>query len=213
MILTSFHTNEFYYNVYQKYLKQGIKRHKYFVHLYENRVVYGEQYLKALELKPHYIIQTYTLYKEKKEPLLYLDVDCEILRPLNNLEKLISEVDIAYRRYPSGHINCAVLGFSYNNFDKVLLFLYEWHHLTLNHGKEFSTVDQPNFEKLVKENKYGLKFLELEAIYNVISHDKEQTQIDCVIYHRKVAREFYNTHARVWRKKFLEKKPDEDKHE
>lgn len=192
--IITFYSNDDYKQLAIKLQESG-KKFGHYVNILQ--IKDEKQWGSAICRKPLLINERYCKHGS---PLLYLDADCEIVKPLDDLIYLIKKNDICIReRNLKDKYNLGVMGFGINK-DKLKPFLLEWHRLTTKTFGTNQTVDQKPFEALIRNKYTELKVHSLSPYYNFLpADDLDYNRDKAVIYHNKESKT--NLLARAWRNK------------
>lgn len=192
--IITFYSNDEYKILAEKLQESG-KKFGHYVNILE--VKNEKQWGSAICKKPQLINKRYNKFGS---PLLYLDADCEIVKPLDDLIYLINKNDLCIReRNLKDKYNLGVMGFGINK-NKLKPFLLEWERLTNRTFGTTQTVDQKPFESLIRNKYTKLKVHSLPPYYNFLpADDLEYNRDKAVIHHNKESKT--NLLARAWRNK------------
>lgn len=180
-------------------LKHSGKKFGY--HIYSTPVNNFRNWAKAVSEKPRLI---HKYYNKFGSPLLYLDADCEIIKPLHELVSLIKANDLCVReRNLSDRYNLGVMGFGCNG-KRLRPFLHDWASLTKLSMGASQTVDQKPFSHILHEKHTHLKVHNIGPYYNFLPADHLQfNKEEAVILHHKESKT--NPLAKAWREQYFRK--------
>jgi SAM-dependent methyltransferase len=192
-IITFYSNDE--YKVLAERLAESGKKFGHYVNII--KIKDEKQWGSAVCKKPLLINERYCKFGS---PLLYLDADCEIIKPLDKLIQLIKENDICIReRNLKDRFNLGVMGFGTNE-SKLKPLLLEWHRLTHKSFGIHQTVDQKPLASLLAGAHKKVKVHKLHPYYNFLPADHLDYNKDkAVILHHKESKT--NDLARAWRNK------------
>ena len=202
MRIVTFYNNKYYKNIAARLMQTGkalgydiIPKH-----------VSCSRWETAVSMKPGVLLAEYS--KSKTEPLLYLDADIFLQRPLEELFDIVSASDISvrFRNDPNCEpYNLGVIGFGVKNYALVVKFLNAWALKMKTLAQFKQSVDQnpfcdilPAFPQLILTD-ITRKFNFLPA--DGATHNKS----DAAIWHYKASRDLENETSRQWRKLFCKK--------
>lgn len=192
--IITFYSNDDYKQLAIKLQESG-KKFGHYINILQ--IKNEKQWGSAICKKPQLINKRYNKFGA---PLLYLDADCEIIKPLDDLIYLINKNDLCIReRNLIDKYNLGVMGFGTNRA-KLRPFLLEWEKLTNRTFGTTQTVDQKPFESLIRNKYTKLKIHNLPPYYNFLpADDLDYNREKAVIYHNKESKT--NLLARAWRNK------------
>jgi hypothetical protein len=144
-------------------------------------------------------------YRKHGGPLLYLDADCELIKPLGGFHQKIENHDLSIRcRYLIDRYNAGVIGLGTNR-QVVIPFLERFLALCNSNAKNHPTLEQKVLETVVDTNKPRLKIYDIPYKYNFVPGDDAEYDPECaIIMHHKMSRT--NSKIIAWRKTFPENK-------
>ncbi len=154
---------------------------------------WGVNLLRRTKAIEHYL-------QKYKCPILFLDADTLIKRPLDKLFKIINGNDLSIRVRTIGNkFNNGVMGFRYNK--RVLAGINSWVNLTRRTLGQNTTVDQLSLIDIA--TRFRFKVANIGPKFNLLPSDVELNREDAYIIHYKLGK----THgkARAWRKKVNDK--------
>lgn len=155
---------------------------------------------KAVCEKPRLI---YKYYTKLGPPLLYIDADCLIMKPLFDLADIIRSNPLTIReRNLECRFNAGIMGFGTHYLMAPLL--KRWYMLTKERLGASHTVDQKPLEIMLSVEPYKskIKVFDLPIKYNFLPADVlEHNKDDAVILHLKESKD--NALARKWRNQIL----------
>jgi hypothetical protein len=193
--IITFFSNDDYCCLAKKLVCSG---KKFGYDIYAVPIIDYKHWAKSVCDKPR-IIQKY--YNKLGSPLLYLDADCEIVKPLHELVQIIKQNDICVReRNLKDRYNLGVMGFGTNQ--KLLRqFLHQWTNATKASLGNSQTVDQKPFSDLVHKKYRQLKVHNLGPYYNFLPADHLDFEKEkAYILHHKESKT--NPLARAWRNQY-----------
>lgn len=201
MKIITFITNARYIDYANNLIKSG-RQFGYKIELITSKTLNPHSWSEAILEKVKVINQCY----QNNQPLVYLDADCLIQKPLDEFHFWLNNHNLLIR-YRKDHVNpyqCGVMGFSpgMNNF------LATWLKRTKKQFGEHKTVDQEILCDLLQNDgpfsKISIK--DIGPYYNFTEHDAiELNKSKAHILHLKASK--FNDHARAWFKKWMKKYP------
>lgn len=199
MRIITFYNSQYYKNLAIKLIVTG----KTLGYNIEAKEVKCSGWKTAVGMKPGMLLAEYA--KSKKEPLLYLDADIFLQKPLDKLFQIIEANDISVRRRYDGNtepFNLGVMGFGVKNYAYIVKFLNSWALKLRNVVRYTQSVDQQPFTELLPVFP-KLKIQDITLKYNFLpSDEKNNDRFDAAIFHYKASRDQTNESSRKWRKHF-----------
>lgn len=195
--IITFYNNDEYRQLAEKLVESG---KKFGHHVIAKELKNWKHWAKSVREKPKLIHKQYIKFGP---PFLYLDADCEIIKPIDELTQLIKNNDICIRERNLGdQFQAGVMGFGNRNQELMISFLSEWTHLTGKMYGSTQTIDQKPFADLLRSDKYKkLKVCKIPPKFNFLPADSlEYDKNKAVILHHKFSKNYGL--ARAWRNEF-----------
>lgn len=172
--IISYFTKDWKYEMYSKQMIQSCKQLNLDYHIVHRKSQNG--YLKNCRMKPYFILES---LKELKRPVLWIDVDGDILKPPEFFKGL--DVDFAAKKMREGRKRTWHVGtmwFNYN--EKVLEFIDKWIYYTEN-----SCSDEEGLDRFWNVHSESIKTVDIPPEYFFIKR-REHKPIpkNTVIFHR-----------------------------
>lgn len=195
--IITYYNNDEYKQLAENLVESG---KKFGHHIIAKELKNWKHWAKSVREKPKLIHKQYIKFGP---PFLYLDADCEIIKPIDELIQLIKNNDICIRERNLGdQFQAGVMGFGNRNQELMISFLSEWTHLTGKMYGSTQTIDQKPFADLLRSDKYKkLKVCKIPPKFNFLPADSlEYDKNKAVILHHKFSKNYGL--ARAWRNEF-----------
>ena len=139
-------------------------------------------------IKPSVILEA---FRSHHGPLLSLDADCRILRPLDEMLALLDDADVAVKYRPtycfSALFNAAVL--LLKKTPATLSLVETWAERGKRYAYLHRFAEQSSFAEGILFNQQELRFCDLPGKFHVDPRESnERPSADSVIFHRKTSR-------------------------
>ena len=143
--------------------------------------------------KPSYFWQA---FRQHDGPILWLDADCLILQPLDELLGMLAYADLLVK-YRPGHAFSALFNTGVMLFRKTPATLHmveEWAAESLRFGPLHRFPDQATFSQAMLHHQHDIRVLPLAEKFHTMPQVGEQRiPPGCVIFHNKISRRVRNT--------------------
>jgi hypothetical protein len=135
-------------------------------------------------------------FQEHEGPTLWLDADCLILQPLDELLTLLQHADMAIK-YRPGHSFSALFNTGVILLRKspaTLSLVADWAELSIRHGPLHRFPDQATFSEAVLRHQRQVRITPLAERFHMFAQGPDlPPPAECVIFHNKMSRRIRNS--------------------